>query len=291
MNVRIQADIPSWVQHQLSEPNISEDMRRLLQRIEEINNNSGFTLYNSDEILVNTLPVEKYPTSLQSGSYRLPSIIVANGLIRNDRPHNINAAFRSQEYINNLEAEGYSLFYNIVFNKELPTNKDWIVSWRTHFYTDLINQFLPDRGGNNKNLISSLGFRNDTRENIYQAQLSREDRLFHTISFFNPWLDTSGNASGGISVGSPLSQFYFIKTGNLLTLMKINQETGRVEISTIQYKDTYKYFSIESIISPHNVVVNDFMLKDISYFLKRSIKQLKEENARLREKLKESNLE
>lgn len=263
VNHTISTSIPTWIKHTISTQKLTADQERLLTIINKIGR-LGWTKYSASEIIVNSLPVSQYPQGLPNG-YKLPELIVENGVIRHSANTSINSKFQEQGYIQAQDDAGYGLLYNIIFDKELPSDKDWAVSYRSHSDVEHIFNYSSNNSRGNTAKLQSWGFRRDKTTDVFKPDRSGF-RFFYAYSYSTKTLFHQGRHC---EFFDKWAKNYFIKTGELLSFVSINEDTGEMRILTTDYDQDGLYLNLEAGILSSQIVgsVLRFCIKDISYWI------------------------
>ena len=154
-------------------------------------------------------------------------VITVNG----DRGVDIRSKLYVQDYITAMSVKERKAVVNVVFNKEFPEDKDWIIT----FYTDL-PYHLPYRSSG-----ALFGFREskvekcdcDLTKSIFKtSDGGRGDTkiIFKDYYYNNKIVFQADNV-----------RFWAIKKGSTLTIMLQSLESGQIAIDIRPYKSEYKF--------------------------------------------------
>ena len=218
-------------------PNYSQDIIDALNFIKTIND-KDYTKFHVSEMIPYHIADEDLPAEIAKDSQRksilqnyitVPTdgVITVNG----DRGVDIRSKLYVQDYITAMSVKERKAVVNVVFNKEFPEDKDWIIT----FYTDL-PYHLPYRSSG-----ALFGFREskvekcdcDLTKSIFKtSDGGRGDTkiIFKDYYYNNKIVFQADNV-----------RFWAIKKGSTLTIMLQSLESGQIAIDIRPYKSEYKF--------------------------------------------------
>ena len=144
-------------------------------------------------------------------------------------------------------------FYSVGINKELPTDKNWVVKFRTYNSPQV---FRDDRS------FGAIHF-SDTLDTSPKYDLSNDlimkNRWEREFVVANNRVSTQAN----INEVDGFTDIYLIKEGGLITLFVLMKNTGAMHMTTFAAQNTDKYIHFVTLFS--SLYLLDFVIKDISY--------------------------
>ncbi len=238
-------------------PEYSEDLKNALSRIREIGN-LGFTKVKSNELVVKLMEEQHFPDELK-GRYSFPSNLIEKPedgcFIFNGfgflNVHLINT-IQHTNYLDSLNAKA---LYNVFIDKNMPSDKDWVLKVRSH------------SNGNNYstgNKGHSIGFRSDITAYADFDFNSTFVKFGGSGATDTPTLFTKKTNSFGISL---FTEIYFIKQGSLIITLILDIQANRYTMEVNDYEENYKklYFYINP--NYYGDQRGQIIFKDISYWI------------------------
>ena len=247
-------------------PNYSQDIIDALNFIKTIND-KDYTKFHVSEMIPYHIADEDLPAEIAKDSQRksilqnyitVPTdgVITVNG----DRGVDIRSKLYVQDYITAMSVKERKAVVNVVFNKEFPEDKDWIIT----FYTDL-PYHLPYRSSG-----ALFGFREskvekcdcDLTKSIFKtSDGGRGDTkiIFKDNYYYNKIAFQADNV-----------RFWAIKKGSTLTIMLQSLESGQIAIDIRPYKSEYKFLHFyKALDADKNDTINGYYynFKNLSYWI------------------------
>ena len=247
-------------------PNYSQDIIDALNFIKTIND-KDYTKFHVSEMIPYHIADEDLPAEIAKDSQRksilqnyitVPTdgVITVNG----DRGVDIRSKLYVQDYITAMSVKERKAVVNVVFNKEFPEDKDWIIT----FYTDL-PYHLPYRSSG-----ALFGFREskvekcdcDLTKSIFKtSDGGRGDTkiIFKDYYYYNKIVFQADNV-----------RFWAIKKGSTLTIMLQSLESGQIAIDIRPYKSEYKFLHFyKALDADKNDTINGYYynFKNLSYWI------------------------
>ena len=247
-------------------PNYSQDIIDALNFIKTIND-KDYTKFHVSEMIPYHIADEDLPAEIAKDSQRksilqnyitVPTdgVITVNG----DRGVDIRSKLYVQDYITAMSVKERKAVVNVVFNKEFPEDKDWIIT----FYTDL-PYHLPYRSSG-----ALFGFREskvekcdcDLTKSIFKtSDGGRGDTkiIFKDYYYNNKIVFQADNV-----------RFWAIKKGSTLTIMLQSLESGQIAIDIRPYKSEYKFLHFyKALDADKNDTINGYYynFKNLSYWI------------------------
>ena len=247
-------------------PNYSQDIIDALNFIKTIND-KDYTKFRVSEMIPYHIADEDLPAEIAKDSQRksilqnyitVPTdgVITVNG----DRGVDIRSKLYVQDYITAMSVKERKAVVNVVFNKEFPEDKDWIIT----FYTDL-PYHLPYRSSG-----ALFGFREskvekcdcDLTKSIFKtSDGGRGDTkiIFKDYYYYNKIVFQADNV-----------RFWAIKKGSTLTIMLQSLESGQIAIDIRPYKSEYKFLHFyKALDADKNDTINGYYynFKNLSYWI------------------------
>ena len=247
-------------------PNYSQDIIDALNFIKTIND-KDYTKFHVSEMIPYHIADEDLPAEIAKDSQRksilqnyitVPTdgVITVNG----DRGVDIRSKLYVQDYITAMSVKERKAVVNVVFNKEFPEDKDWIIT----FYTDL-PYHLPYRSSG-----ALFGFREskvekcdcDLTKSIFKtSDGGRGDTkiIFKDNYYYNKIVFQADNV-----------RFWAIKKGSTLTIMLQSLESGQIAIDIRPYKSEYKFLHFyKALDADKNDTINGYYynFKNLSYWI------------------------
>ena len=247
-------------------PNYSQDIIDALNFIKTIND-KDYTKFHVSEMIPYHIADEDLPAEIAKDSQRksilqnyitVPTdgVITVNG----DRGVDIRSKLYVQDYITAMSVKERKAVVNVVFNKEFPEDKDWIIT----FYTDL-PYHLPYRSSG-----ALFGFREskvekcdcDLTKSIFKtSDGGRGDTkiIFKDYYYNNKIVFQADNV-----------RFWAIKKGSTLTIMLQSLESGQIAIDIRPYKSEYKFLHFyKALDADRNDTINGYYynFKNLSYWI------------------------
>ena len=247
-------------------PNYSQDIIDALNFIKTIND-KDYTKFHVSEMIPYHIADEDLPAEIAKDSQRksilqnyitVPTdgVITVNG----DRGVDIRSKLYVQDYITAMSVKERKAVVNVVFNKEFPEDKDWIIT----FYTDL-PYHLPYRSSG-----ALFGFREskvekcdcDLTKSIFKT--SDGGRGDTKIIFKDYYYNNK------IAFQADNVRFWAIKKGSTLTIMLQSLESGQIAIDIRPYKSEYKFLHFyKALDADRNDTINGYYynFKNLSYWI------------------------
>lgn len=246
-------------------PNYSQDIIDALNFIKTIND-KDYTKFRVSEIMSYHIADEDLPTEIANDAKKKEALqnytsVPMDGIlsINGDRGQNLKAIY-TQEYKTAMSIKEKKAVFNVVFDKEMPEDKDWIIT----FYTD-----FPHDGPSHRLSGAYFGFRESKIEkcdcDIYKSVLmtSRDWQAETRLIVLDNFRDKKGLAAQNI-------RFWAIKKGSTLTIMLQSLESGQVLIDIRPYKTEYKFLHFyKSLEANGTEYVNGYYynFKNLSYWI------------------------
>lgn len=258
-NIRITQDVnmPGVVVN--VNPEYPEDLKRAINKIKEINQ-LGFTKVRKDELIVKTMEEQFFPEQVR-GKYTFPPNLIEKpedgcfifngfGILSSYSSH-----FTSIQYINYIDRIGAKALYNVFVNKEMPSDRDWVIKVRTH---SNYNNY------SNGNKGHCLGFRGEVSHN---ADYTLNDTFVRLGGSGPSDVNTIFTKKSSYANTSIFIEVYFIKQGNLLVTVILDIVSNNYMIEVNEYKEEFKklYFYINP--SFYGFQRGQVIFKDISYWI------------------------
>ena len=245
-------------------PNYSQDIIDALNFIKTIND-KDYTKFHVSEMIPYHIADEDLPAEIAKDSQRksilqnyitvpMDGVITVNG----DRGVDIRSKLYVQDYITAMSVKERKAVVNVVFNKEFPEDKDWIIT----FYTDL-PYHLPYRSSG-----ALFGFREskvekcdcDLTKSIFKtSDGGRGDTKIIFKDYYNKIVFQADNV-----------RFWAIKKGSTLTIMLQSLESGQIAIDIRPYKSEYKFLHFyKALDADKNDTINGYYynFKNLSYWI------------------------
>nr|DAY43030.1 MAG TPA: Fibritin C-terminal region [Caudoviricetes sp.] len=228
----------------------SQDIKNTIAKIKQLED-IGFTPVLASEMVVRTLDRSRFPQTLITKNYQLPTpFILSDGTIAGIRSNVFPADFRNNTYM--AAHEGEALYY-IGINKELPTDRNWVFKFRVYNSPYL---FRIDRTFGSIHFADSL-------------DASPKSDLANDLVMKEAWsreaIAVNNRISSQIVINEVdgFTDIYLIKEGGLITLFVIMKNTGTMQMTTFAAQNTDKYIHFVTLFS--SLGLADFVIKDISY--------------------------
>lgn len=258
-NIRITQDVnmPGVVVN--VNPEYPEDLKRAINKIKEINQ-LGFTKVRKDELVVKTMEEQFFPEQVR-GKYTFPPNLIEKpedgcfifngfGVLSSYSSH-----FTSIQYINYIDGIGAKALYNVFVDKEMPSDREWVIKVRTH---SNYNNY------SNGNKGHCLGFRGEVSHN---ADYTLNDTFVRLGGSGPSDVNTIFTKKSSYTNISIFLEVYFIKQGNLLVTVILDIVSNNYMIEVNEYKEEFKklYFYINP--SFYGFQRGQVIFKDISYWI------------------------
>lgn len=231
-------------------PTTSEDVREIFEMIKGLESDFRFTDFKASEFVLTKKPQERFPQALKDQNYQLPEpFIFQDGKIIKNQETKFPNYFQTQEYLANNE--DLNCLYSILFDKELPEDKKWIIRFRSYNRAPLTSEhILAFRNSRD------LGLKFDISTDIYYN--SSFPHGYYGWGFQGKYLSDKG--------ANPYNYTYLMKVGSKLAFLTHNYLNGAIELSFIDIvPENYKYFKI--LITDNCANTPTGIIKDISYYI------------------------
>lgn len=240
-------------------PEYSEDLKNALNKIKEISN-LGFTKIKTNELVVKLLEEQFFPDQAK-GKYSFPTNLIEipedGCFIFNGFGNLVNYVthFTSIQHTNYLDSNNAKAFYNVFINKEMPSDRDWIVKLRTHSNG---NSYSTGNKGHSIGLRSDITTYADFDFNSTFVKFGGSGAIDTSTLF------TKATSIFGISL---FTEIYFIKQGSLIITLVLDIQANRYTMEVNAYEETYKklYFYINP--NYYGIQQGQVIFKDISYWI------------------------
>lgn len=246
-------------------PNYSQDIIDALNFIKTIND-KDYTKFRVNEIIPYHIADEDLPTEIANDAKKKEALqhyvsVSKDGIlsVNGDKGQNLKAIY-TQEYKTTMSVNEKKAVFNVVFDKEMPEDKDWIIT----FYTD-----FPSDGPSHRLSGAYFGFRESKIEkcdcDIYKSVLmtSRDWQAETRLIVLDNFRDKRGLAAQNI-------RFWAIKKGSTLTIMLQSLESGQVLIDIRPYKTEHKFLHFyKSLEATSTEMANGYYynFKNLSYWI------------------------
>ncbi len=240
-------------------PEYSEDLKNALNKIKEIGN-LGFIKVKSNELVVKLMEEQHFPDELK-GRYSFPSNLI-------DKPEDgcfifngFGNLFLNVHLINTIQHTNYldslnaKALYNVFIDKNMPSDKDWVLKVRSHSNG---NYYSTGNKGH------SIGFRSDITAYADFDFNSTFVKFGGSGAIDTSTLFAKATSIFGISL---FTEIYFIKQGSLIITLVLDIQANRYTMEVNTYEETYKklYFYINP--NYYGTQQGQVIFKDISYWI------------------------
>lgn len=231
-------------------PSTPDDIKATFEIIKSLEDGMQFTPFLASEIEFTQLPQDKFPQALKDRGYQFnDEIRIEDGKISRLKTATYpwdfdNAVWRSENEYNDL-------LHQFLFNRQMPSNRNWVVKFRSPI-TDRLFGY---------DISIAMGF--VPTVNHFDFVPNRD---FYVV---RGGLGTMGQLVAPFSVSTVNTNVYFIKVGSKLSLLIHSLTTGSMSLATVDYDENYhKYFRIGMIamMGNHGISQSVSQIKDISYW-------------------------
>lgn len=228
----------------------SQDIKNTIAKIKQLED-IGFTPVLASEMVVRTLDRSRFPQALITKNYQLPMpFTLSDGTIAGIRSAAFPAEFRNNAYMASREGEA---LYSVGINKELPTDRNWVVKFRIY------NSPVLFRNNGSFGGIHLSDMLNTSPKIDLANDIMTELKWGAEYTSVNNRITTQVQINGA----DGFTDVYLIKEGGLITLFTIIRNIGAMAISSFTAQNTDKY--IHFVTPFTSMFISDFVIKDISY--------------------------